>query len=96
MPGTDTRLDGARDNKQVWSLTPPMFEPEVFQKQMYSIEESTCDIVGPLRRPTQWFRAPVVIRRPGNFPSFAPLITPLPHAFTNCKAVSTPRPCLKH
>jgi len=28
-----------------------MFEPEVFWKQMYSIEESTCDIVGNFRRP---------------------------------------------
>jgi len=23
-----------------------MFKPEVFRKQMYCIEESTCDIVG--------------------------------------------------
>jgi len=29
-----------------------MFEPEVFQKQMYCVEESTCDIVGPFRRPS--------------------------------------------
>jgi len=29
------RLDGARGNKQVWH---PMFEPEVFRKQMYGIE----------------------------------------------------------
>jgi len=28
-----------------------MFEPEVFRKQMYSIEESTCDIVGTFRLP---------------------------------------------
>jgi len=28
-----------------------MFEPEVFRKQMYCIEESTCDIVGTFRRP---------------------------------------------
>jgi len=28
-----------------------MFEPEVFQKQMYCVEESTCDIVGTFRRP---------------------------------------------
>jgi len=30
-----TRLDGARDKKQVWC---PMFEPEVFRKQMYCIK----------------------------------------------------------
>jgi len=33
------------------SLAPPMFEPEVFRKQMYCIEESTCNIVGTFRRP---------------------------------------------
>jgi len=44
-----TRLDGARDSKQVWR---PMFEPEVFREHMYCIEESTCDIVGPFQRPT--------------------------------------------
>jgi len=29
----------------------PVFEFEVFRKQMYCIEESTCDIVGAFRRP---------------------------------------------
>ena len=43
-----TRLDGARGKKQVWR--PPMFEPEVFRKQIYCIED-TCDIVGTFRRP---------------------------------------------
>ena len=28
-----------------------MFEPEIFRKQMYCIEESTSDIVGTFRRP---------------------------------------------
>jgi len=28
-----------------------MFEPEVFRKQMHSIEKWTCDIVGTFRRP---------------------------------------------
>jgi len=28
----------------------PMFEPEVFRKQMYRFEESTCDIVGTFSR----------------------------------------------
>ena len=44
----------------------PMFETEVFRKHMYCIEESTCDIVGTFRRPSQWFGAPIVTRRPGN------------------------------
>jgi len=38
----------------------PMFEPEVFRKRMYCVEESICDIDGTLWRP------PAVIRRPGN------------------------------
>jgi len=29
----------------------PVFEPEIFRKQMYCFEESTCDIVGTFRRP---------------------------------------------
>ena len=29
----------------------PMFEPEFFRKQMYCIEESTCDIAGTFPRP---------------------------------------------
>jgi len=28
-----------------------IFEPEVFRKQMYRVEESTCDIVVTFRRP---------------------------------------------
>jgi len=37
------RLDGARSKMQV---DDPIFEPEVFWKQMYCIEEGTCVIVG--------------------------------------------------
>jgi len=29
----------------------PMVKPEVFRKQIYCDEESTCDIVGTFRRP---------------------------------------------
>jgi len=29
----------------------PIFEPEIFRKQMYCIEEDTCDIVGIFWRP---------------------------------------------
>jgi len=35
-----------------------MFEPELFLKQIYCIEESTRDIVGTFRRPPQSFEAP--------------------------------------
>jgi len=60
----------------------PMFEPKAFPEQIYCIEESTCDIVGPFRRPPQSFPAPAVIRRPvvirqqGNSAPL-PLVTPL-------------------
>jgi len=43
-----TRLDGARARSKFGA---PMFESEVFRKQMYCIEESTCDTVGAFRRP---------------------------------------------
>jgi len=60
-----------------------MCEPEVFRKQMYSIEESTCDIVWTFRRPRSHPAPSAVIRRPhsdsapGNCASLAPLVTPL-------------------
>jgi len=41
----------------------PMFEPDVFRKQMFCIEASTGDIVGTFRRPPKLFGAPIVIRR---------------------------------
>jgi len=34
------------------------FEPEVFRKQMYCTEESTCDIVGTSLRPLKSFSVP--------------------------------------
>jgi len=36
----------------------PMFETEVFRKQMYCIEESTYDNVGTFWRPPQPFGVP--------------------------------------
>ena len=62
-----TRLDGARGKKQVWR---PMFEPEVFRKQMYCIEESAYDIVV-----TFW--SPAVIRRQAKCAPLPPLVTSL-------------------
>jgi len=56
----------------------PMFEPEVFRKQMHCIEESICDIVGTFQpphgyaAPTAVIRPPIVIRRPGNCASLIP------------------------
>jgi len=49
-----------------------MFEFEVFRKQMYCIEESTCDIVWTFRRPRSHSALSVVIRRPGNCSPLAP------------------------
>jgi len=51
----------------------PIFEPGVFRKQMYCVNESTCDNVGTFRRLTQSFGAPTVIWRQGNC---APLVPP--------------------
>jgi len=50
----------------------PLFEPEIFWKQIYCIEECTCDIVGTFQRHPQSFGALVVIRRPGNCALLAP------------------------
>jgi len=50
-----SRLDGARERSKFGA---PMIESEVFRKQMYCIEESTCDIVGTFRPPPQPFGAP--------------------------------------
>jgi len=44
-----TRLDGARGK---YKFDASMFEPEIFLKEIYCIEESTCDIVGIFRRPS--------------------------------------------
>jgi len=58
-----------------------MFEPLVFRKQMYCIEESTCDIA-ETSAPPQPNRATavgahIVIRCPGNCAPLPPLVTPL-------------------
>jgi len=55
-----TRLYGVRGKK----FGAPMFEPEVFLKQMYCVEESTCVIVGTFRRPRSDSAPPAEIRRP--------------------------------
>ena len=50
---------------------PSVFEPEVFRKQIYCIEESTCDIFGTFRSPSQWSDTPIFIRSPGIVPPLA-------------------------
>jgi len=50
-----TRLDGAQGKKQFGA---PIFEPEVFRKQMRSVEESAYDIVGTFGHPPQSFGSP--------------------------------------
>jgi len=47
-----------------------MFEPEVFQKQMYCFEKCAYGIVVT-------FYLPAVIRRPGNCVPLPPLVTSL-------------------
>jgi len=42
------RLDAPRGKMQICR---PVFQPEVFRKQMYCIEECTCYIVGIFWRP---------------------------------------------
>ena len=42
-----------------------MIEPEVFRKQIYCLEECTCDTVGTLRRPRRSFGAPYSDSAPG-------------------------------
>jgi len=55
----------------------PIFEPEVFRKEIHCVEESSCEIVKTFRCPQQTFCAPIMIRRLGNLP---PVVTPYPGA----------------
>ena len=60
------------------SLAPPCSILWSFWKQMYCIEESTCDIVATFRRPPQSFVAPRSYSASGELcPSCTPLVTPL-------------------
>jgi len=67
-----TRLDIARGQEA--SFWCPMFGFEVFRKQMYWIEENSCDIVWTFWRPRSHLALSVMIRRPGKC---APLVTTL-------------------
>jgi len=63
------RLDGARARSK-FSAT--MFEPEVFRKQMYCIEESTCNIVGTFPNPPAIIQRPHCLSEPGELRSPCP------------------------
>jgi len=79
---------GPRARSKSGALT---FEPEVFRKQMYSTEESICDIVGRFQRPPQSSTAPIVIRRPGNCaPSLRPCTLANNLTVSDKKALSVP------
>ena len=55
----------------------PMFEPKVFQMEIYCIKESTFDIVGTFYDFPQWFGARgIAFPLP---PLVTPLIAPLAH-----------------
>jgi len=60
----------------------PMFEAEVFRKQIYSIEESTCDIVGTFLLRSDPV-SPEVIRRPHS-DSAPGELCPLPPSLRPC------------
>jgi len=60
-----------------------MFEPEVFRKRMYYIEESTCDIVGTFQcSPTVIRSPPAVIRRTHSDSGPVELFPPCPSLVT--------------
>ena len=59
----------------------PLFEPEVFRKEIYCIEGSNCEIVGTIWRPQQIFGAAAVIRRPHNDPAPGELFPLSPRSY---------------
>jgi len=54
-----------------------MFETEVLRKQMYCIEDSTCDIVGTFWLPQPIGAAHSDLERPGNCSALPLVVTPL-------------------
>jgi len=80
-----TRLDGTRDNKQVRSCRPHIRTWGLSEANVLYWRK-TCDIVGPFQRPTQWFRAPMAIRRLGNRSPFPPNYVSAPwiHKLHSC------------
>jgi len=92
VSGWNSWLEPAKRGKMVpgarSKFGAPVFEFEVFWKQMYCIEESTCHIAGTFRRPPQCFSAPIVIRRPENCDLLFPLLTPLGTNLLSCELFS--------
>ena len=75
-PGSKNKFGAALvEPAPPWStFGAPVVKSDFFQRQIYCIEESTCEIVGTFPRHQQTFGAPPMIRRPGNC---APVVTPL-------------------
>ena len=81
-----TRLDGVRGESKFGAR---MFEPEVSQKKLYCIEESTCDVAGTFQSPPQWFGAPAVIPRPHNDSAPGELFLLCPPPLRPCAHICT-------
>jgi len=89
------RLDGARDTKQVWSFA--------LHVRTWGLSEANALYWRKYLWHCWSFSAPhAVISRPhgdsaiGELFPLSPLVTPLPHGFINCKAVSSLRSYRKH
>jgi len=67
----------------------PMFESEVFRKQMCCIEESTCDVVGTFRRPPQSFGVPRSDSAPPMMIQHQGIVPPFPSSLRPCSTQSS-------
>ena len=76
-----TRLDGARARSKFGA---PIVEPEVFRKQIYCIEASTCDIVGTFGAPRSDSAPPFSAR--GIVPPLPPSFHPRSGIQHRCKS----------
>jgi len=72
----------------------PMFEPEVLRKQMYCIEESTCDIIGTFQRPCSHSAPLAVIQRPHSYSQAEELCPPYP--LVTCRVLWEPSSVAAH
>ena len=88
-----TRLDCARDTKQVWSLVPPCANLRSFGSKC--TKKMLVTLLVFFGAPRSDFAPPWWFSNRGIFPLSPRHYAPA-HAFINCKAASTPRPYLKH
>ena len=70
-----TRIDGVQGKKQA---SAPMFEPEVYRKQMCCIEEGACDIVVTFWRLHNHSAPRAVFQRPQSDSASVELRPPCP------------------